>query len=284
MLLPLALAALVACPVPDARADGPLAERLERLEKLQRSIDERIDERRAINAAAERTGKDVDEAAELREQAAALGTRIDELKARFDGIATGVEPDEAAGEGEGADADWRDDVALIAEPVLDALKDLTEKPRQLNEIAATVTALGRDIERSDRALAALAPTVDAVRDAGVRAALERATERWTKRREEAVVALDAARARAAALRGKRSLGAGMLASLREFATGRGLTLVLALGAALAVRRLMRVLPPLMRRCLPGKLDPSNRTRYRLVEYSVGALTGVFTLLAVFAVF
>ena len=266
------------------RAPTDLEQRLERLEKLQRSIDERIDERRAIDAAAERAGKDVDEVAELREQAAALGTRIDELRATFDGIATGVEPDKAAQDGEGAEADSRDDMALIAEPVLDALKDLTAKPRQLNEVAANVAGLGRDIDRSDRALAALAPTVAAVRDAGVKASLERATKRWTKRREEAVVALEAARARAAALRGERSLGAGALASLKDFATGRGLTLLLALGAALVVRRVMRALPPVVRRCLPGRNDPSNRTRYRLVEYSVGALSGLFVLLAVFTVF
>ena len=283
-MLLVALAALAVSAVPDARADGPLDQRLERLEKLQRSIDDRIDERRAINAAAERGDKDVDEVAELREQAAALGTRIDELRVTFDGIATGVQPDKAAQEGDGAEADWRDDMALIAEPVLDALKDLTAKPRQLNEVAANAAALERGIERSDRALAALAPTVEAVRDAGVRESLERATKRWTKRREEAVVALEAARARTAALRGERSLGAGALASLTDFAAGRGLTLALALGVALAVRRVMRALPPLARRCLPGKLDPSDRTRYRLVEYTVGALTGLFMLLAVFAVF
>ena len=279
----LALATL-AVPVPDARADGTLPERLERLEKLQRSIDERIEERRAVNAAAERVGKDVDEAAELREQAAAIGARIDELKARFDGIATGVEPDKDAAEEDGAEADWRDDVAMIAEPVLDALKDLTERPRQLNEIAATVGRLERDIDRADRALEGLAPTVSAVRSARVGESLERATRRWTKRREEAVVALEAARARAAALRGERSLGTGAVTWLKEFATGRGLTLALAVVAALAVRRLMRLLPPLVRRCLPGRLEPSSRTRYRLVEYSVGALTGLGMLLAVFAVF
>ena len=283
-LLLWALAALALFAVPDARADATLGQRLERLEKLQRSIDERVEERRAVNAAAELPGKDVDEAAELREQAAAIGAKIDELKATFSGIATGVEPDKAAEEGDGADADWRDDMALIAEPVLDALKDLTARPRQLNELAATVASLERDIRRSKRALIALAPTLEAVRDAGVRESLERATKRWTKRREEAVVALEAARARAAALRGERSLGAGALAALKDFATGRGLTVALALGAALAVRRIMRSLPPLARRCLPGKLDPSNRTRYRLVEYSVGALTGLFMLLAVFAVF
>ncbi len=118
----------------------------------------------------------------------------------------------------------------------------------------------------------------------MRDSLERATVRWTKRREEAIVALDAARTRAAALRGERSFGAGALAALTDFAGGRGLTLLLAVGAALVVRRIMRALPALARRCLPGKQDPSNRTRYRLVEYSVGALTGLCMLLAVFTVF
>ena len=280
----LALVALSLVPLPDARADGSLDQRLERLEKLQRSIDDRIDERRTLNAAAERGDRDVDEVAELREQAAALGTRIDELKVTFDGIATGVEPEKVVQDGEGTEGDWRDDMALIAEPVLDALKELTAKPRQLNEIAAHVGGLERRIERSDRALTALAPTLDAVRDVGVKASLERATKRWTKRREEAVVALDAARARAAKLRGERAFGVGALASIGDFATGRGLTIALALGAALLVRRIMRALPPLARRCLPGRLDPSDRTRYRLVEYSVGALSGLFMLLAVFAVF
>lgn len=279
----LALAALAAFPVPDARADG-LDERLGRLEKLQRSIDERIDERRAINVSAERGNKDVDEVTELREQATAIGTRIDGLRATFDGIATGVGPDEVVAGRDEAEPDWRDDVALIAQPVLDALKDLTEKPRRLNEIATAVTELGRDIERSDQALVALAPTLEAARDEGVRKSLEGATKRWTKRQEEATVALEVARARAAALRGERSLGAGAFTSLVDFAGGRGLTIALALATALGVRKLMRLLPPLVRRCLPGKHDPSNRTRYRLVEYSVGALTGLAMLLSVFTVF
>ena len=280
----LALALSLTLAVAGARADGGPGARLERLEKIQRSIDERLAERRAINARAERGGADVDEVEELREQATALGAEIDGLRATFDGVATGVEPQEADGQAGGEPADWRTDVALIARPVLDALKDLTEKPRRLNELAATAVELGRDVERADRALAALAPTLEAARDAGVRESLERVAKRWTKRRDEAVIALDAARSRAAALRGERSFGAGALAALREFAAGRGLTIALAVAAALAVRRIMRTVPPLVRRFARGTLDPADRTRQRLVEYAAGALSGLFALLAAFAVF
>ena len=69
-----------------------------------------------------------------------------------------------------------------------------------------------------------------------------------------------------------------------FVQGRGLTIVLAVLAALGVWAGIRFLMKGYRAKLLDKSEPESRTRYRLAEYSVHALTFLLILVAVFVVF
>jgi len=70
----------------------------------------------------------------------------------------------------------------------------------------------------------------------------------------------------------------------QFATGRGLTLLLAVAAAAAVWFGTRFALSGYRRTLLDRSAPESRTRYRLAEYSLHAFTGLMMLVAVFVVF
>lgn len=75
-----------------------------------------------------------------------------------------------------------------------------------------------------------------------------------------------------------------LASLVDFAKGRGLTLLIAIAAAVGVWFGIRLLMRGYRSALFDKSEPESRTRYRLAEYSVHLLTLLIILIAIFVVF
>jgi len=107
---------------------------------------------------------------------------------------------------------------------------------------------------------------------------------WEGRKTDAQSAITIAKIQIAELEGNQTLAQSLLASVKSFITGRGLTLVLAVLAAIAVWHGVRFILRSYRAFLSGNTAPERRTRYRLAAYTVHALTFGLSILAVFAVF
>ena len=270
-------------------ADAPIQDAddarvmLERLAYIQGVVDNKLAERSALGERIEAANEQ--DKNDLRRQADELTAEIRELRATLETLATGgIDSSlfvEAPVEEEG---DWREDVALIAQPVIDSLKELTEKPRRIAELNETIAEHQREFETAERALAGLAPELALEPEGSLGRALASLERTWTKRRDDARDAIEIARFQIAELQGDKSLPQTIWEAIVGFVTGRGLTLLLAVLAALGVWAGVRFLMRGYRKNLVDKSEPESRTRYRLAEYSVHALTFLLILVAVFVVF
>ena len=262
--------------------DGRVA--LERLRYIQTVISGKVAERSAIGERIEAANEQ--DKADLRRQADELSRDIRELRTTLETLATGgidssLFVDDPAEADEG---DWREDVALIAQPIIDSLKELTEKPRRIAELNDAIAARQRELDTAARALEGLAPEMALEPEGELGEELGNLVRTWTKRRDDAADAIEIAHFQIAELEGDRSLPQTIWEAVVDFVRGRGLTIVLAALAAFSVWRGIGFLMKGYRAKLLDRSEPESRTRYRLAEYSVHALTFLLILVAVFIVF
>lgn len=256
---------------------------LTRLDYIQSVLSQKIVERsklgEAIKAANEQDQDD------LRVQADDLSEDIQQLRTTLETLAIGgVDSSLFAPVEETPDGNWREDIALIAQPVIDSLKDLTEKPRKLKELSDSIDLYQQELNAANQALENLTPLAEQAPEGDLAASLERLVNLWQGRRNDAQNGIEIARFQIADLEGDKNLSQTIMESLGDFVTGRGLTLVIAALAASIVFFGVRFLLRGYQSALSDKPAPESRTRYRLAAYSVQALTFVLILIAVFVVF
>jgi len=273
-------------PAEQASVDDPEAVRatLQRLAYIDGVIAQRVAERETLRERIAAAGEQ--EAAELSRQTKTLSRDITNLRRTLENLATGGVDASAFDEraDDPAAGDWRTDVALIAQPVIDSLKDITEKPRRIKELNDAITERRDELALADKALRGIAPELSLVEDAALERTLRRIADRWQKRADDATAAIDIANFQIAGLRGDTSLWRTIWEALLQFATGRGLTLLMAVAAAAGVWFGTRFALSGYRRTLLDKSAPESRTRFRLAEYSLHAFTVLMMLVAVFVVF
>jgi hypothetical protein len=222
---------------------------------------------------------------DLRRKAEELKADINQLRVTLENTAIGgldtslFVTNEAQEKG-----DWRKDMALIAEPVIDSLKELTEKPRKLAALNDTIIQHQEEIATAEKALASLIPTLDLKPTGELRSSIERINKQWQERLNDATSAVGIAQIQIAELQGKKALTETLFDAVVGFITGRGLTILLAVLAAAFVWLSIRFLLRGYRASLSDNTESVRKTRYRLAAYSVHALTFILILIAVFAVF
>lgn len=256
---------------------------LTRLNYIQEVLSQKIEERsrlgEAISAANEQDQND------LRTLADALSEDIQQLRSTLETLAIGgVDASLFTPQEDKPEGNWREDVALIAQPVIDSLKDLTEKPRKLKELNDSIDLYERELTTANAALKNLTPMAEQAPEGDLATSLERLVTLWQGRRNDAQNNIEIARFQIADLQGDKSLSQTLGESLGDFVTGRGLTLLIAALVASIVYFGVRFLLRGYRSSLTDTAAPESRTRYRLAAYSVQALTFVLILIAVFVVF
>lgn len=257
----------------------------ERLLKVQTVIDTKSAERKALNERL--AGADEADLADLQTEIDQLTQDIDKLRDTLERLATGGADASLFVEGaEVPESDWRQDIALIAKPVLDSLKELTEKPRRISELNEAISVYRKERAEAGDALKALeqAGTDLEPKDEALARSLKSLTATWQKRFNNAQNEIDVAQLQISSLQGDASLIDTLTQSVIAFVKGRGLTLLLAAAAAGCVWLVIRFMMSGYRRKLLDKSEPESRTRYRLAEYSVRAITFLVCLVAVFIVF
>ena len=223
--------------------------------------------------------------ADLRKQADDLTYDILQLRRTLENIAIGgVDPNLFVDTQPEKKTNWREDIALIANPVLDSIKDLTEKPRKLKALNDDIAVYQQDLDTATQALANLQPELALEPGGDLGVSLARMKRVWTSRRDDSKSAIDIARFQIADLQGNQPLPATVIKAIVDFLTGRGLTLLIALLAALSVWFGVRFMLRGYRATISNADAPERRTRYRLAAYSVHALTSLLILIAIFVVF
>ena len=256
---------------------------LKQLRYIQSVLDSKLLERRKLGdeiALANEQDK-----ADLRRNASILTTDIAQLRRTIETLATGGVDrklfERTAGKQE---TDWREDVSLIAQPVLDSLKEITEKPRKIKELNELIELKQEEISVSTNALNKLAEARIEDKSQTLFTTIQTLTNKWQKRKDDAQSNIEVARIQLNSLDGDQPISATIYDALVKFAKGRGLTIVMAIVAAWLVWFGVRILLKTYRHTLLDKRQPDSRTRYRVAKYSVQALTFTLVLIAVFIVF
>lgn len=256
---------------------------LERLEFIQAVLTTKLLQRSALGEKIELANEQDKE--DLRRKADGLTVEIDQLRTTLENIAIGgLDTSLFVNTDKQEKGDWRKDMALIAEPVIDSLKELTEKPRKLAALNDSILLHQEEINTAKKALANLQPTLELSTTGELGSSIERINKQWQGRLNDATSSVGIAQIQIAELQGKKALTESLFDAIVGFLTGRGLTIVLALLAAAAVWFSIRFLLRGYRASLSTNTESVRKTRYRLAAYSVHVLTFVLILIAVFAVF
>ncbi|MFK7992831.1 MAG: hypothetical protein AB8B87_01755 [Granulosicoccus sp.] len=258
---------------------------LERLQYIQNVLTQKLAERSSLGERIEQANEQ--DKADLRRQADDLSEDIRQLRSTLENIAIGgldislfVNEQDAVKD----ESNWQEDIAMIAQPVIDSLKDLTEKPRKLKALNDEIALHEQELDTATQALRNLQPELSLEPGGELGKSLARLERIWRSRRDDAENAIEIARFQISDLRGDKPIAQTIFAALIDFLKGRGLTLALALLTALIVWFGVRFLLRGYRATIASTDSPEQRTRYRLAAYSVHAMTFLLILIAIFVVF
>jgi len=276
-------ATLVSTELTDAEQSRLVTAKLNQLRYVQSVLDTKVTERRELgNRIAVANEQDKND---LRREASELTTDITQLRATLETIATGgVDRKLFESKTKEEKKDWREDVSLIAQPVLDSLKEITEKPRRIKELNELIELKNKEIEISADALNNLELTAVTDDAQALHGSLLNLTSKWQKRLSDAEAAIAVAQIQLKGLEGDQPLSETIYAALVKFAKGRGLTILMAIAAAWFVWFCVRLLLKTYQHTLLDKRQKNSRTRYRVAKYSIQATTFSLILIAIFIVF
>ena len=183
--------------------------------------------------------------------------------------------------------DWRVELEQVSRPLLSTLKELTAKPRQID-------SLRREAERLEDQLKVIQKAIDSIYNFKhqtlppmVADPLEQILIDWEQRRDDAQRALETTHLKLTILKTESTAwytSAGQ--AITEFLSGRGLTLLLAILASVAIWLLSKWLLGAYWRWLFRAEHDTGLTRAPLIYYSYRLATAIiiiFTILMVFYV-
>ncbi len=257
--------------------------RVEQLSYIQSVLDSKLDERRDLGNRI--TNANEQDKADLRREANALTSDIAQLRKTLETIATGgVDRKLFEDKTTETKKDWREDVSLIAQPVIDSLKELTEKPRRIKELNELIDLKNQEIQASSAAISQLEQSNRVQGSESLNTSLNTMVRKWQKRQNDAKDAIAVAKIQLKGLEGDQPITKTIYNALVKFAKGRGLTILMAIAAAWLVLVGVKLLMRTYRYTLVDHQHKESRTRYRVAKYSVQALTFSLVLIAVFIVF
>jgi hypothetical protein len=261
---------------PPQEVDTQLQQARQQLQEIQKSLQTR---RSQVEQLRRQLAQETDEVErrELEQRLEREESDHANLRRSFENIALGgvdmsVFVDPATPEEE---FNWQQELQLILKPLVQELKELTEKPRQMERMRSQLALLENQRRIAQRALNNLERLKDDNLDDATRQRLDNLHQSWVQRladieREREIVQLQ--------LNVLQDEGDTVLQQIRnsinEFFTGRGLNLALAIAAFFLTLFLMKGLYLLYHRLtwLSGMRAVSTTTGRRILEYGYQALT------------
>jgi small-conductance mechanosensitive channel len=263
------------------------ATEMERLTLLREQLQNNRTEMETLREELGKT-KNEERIAHIQQRLAELPKSIEALNRSFEQIALGGIDMSAFTEQTVEKFNWQDELIDITRPLFGSLKNLTEKPRKIEQLRQHIERSEQQLEVTRKAITSL----DALRDASppknVALKLGDLAENWQQRQKDLTAELNLAHYQIATLQGEAgSTWDAFTQSLLSFFKGRGLTLLIAAVALIAVGVISRLLMRLSNRSRPateGKTSRRYKTRQRVIGYIYRMLTVIAMIITLLTVF
>lgn len=251
----------------------------ESLQELLVTMKETEKERTALSEQLKRT-TDLADVQQIQEQLESLNQRLLDLQNSFEETVTGglslaalsEQPEEAA-------FDWKKEIEDIIRPLMDELKQLTERPRKMEQLKSEQIAQEDRLQLADTAIDKLETTLSQTTISSVKRALNELLNQWQEQRENAESRLQRINTQLQHLSTPGDgLGEELIIRLQKFASGRGLNLVLALCGFVLVYLALMGFGRLISRLPSRKREPGTRRVARAISLLLRTLTVILALL------
>ncbi len=182
--------------------------------------------------------------------------------------------------------DWQQELITIAKPMLDALKDLTEKSRKVDQLRTEITRLRGLLEQLEQAHGHLTALPLDTAPGKVKKSLKELTATWEQRTKETRDALEIANYQLDSLLDRRQSPMQAIGRvIGDFFRERAVTLSIAVLAMLLIGGLLRLVFYLILRMYRLRDPDRAKPRWiRLVNYGLWGATLLFVVLAAITVF
>ena len=257
---------------------------IERLAKIRASLFER--QRKLLELEQQLKGVSDEKSRQaLQSEIETLKESIAKLNASFEQVALGGLDLDLFLTQPKKEFDWKQELVEVTKPLFSSLNELTEKPRKIEELRTEIERYEDQLEVTNRALSAISVFDDQGLPDEVDQKLKKIATNWEQRRADTQNALELAEYQLASLRGEHvsTLNAVKI-TLHEFFVGRGTTLGIALGAAMVIWLVMRMILRLFQARIGHRLQVKKITRNRIGLYGYRLLTAVLITIAVMTVF
>jgi len=211
--------------------------------------------------------------------------RIAKLNAAFEQVGTGGVTAADLVDAPSEEINWRAELEMISLPILASLRDLTEKPRRIEELRAKIDTQEERLALVERAAASVEQIDASKLEPAAKQRLADIAQTWRARESELQTSLETARYQLALLTGDdTSWGDELRDAFAEFGRGRGLTLLIALAAGTLAWLVTWGIRTVYQRVLIRKRGRAKTTRLRIVEYAFRTGAALLVFFAVMAVF
>ncbi|MCW5599803.1 MAG: hypothetical protein KIT59_11950 [Nitrosomonas sp.] len=265
-------------PVTAQPDESPSSEEL--MQALLTAIKEIEKERVALNQQLKRT-PDPAAAQQIREQLEPLDQRLRDLQNSFEEMVTGGHSlSSLIDKTEDTPFNWQQELEQIVRPLLDELKQLTERPRLMERLKSEQAVQEHRLQLANEAITELEKTLEQTKAPLVRQSTQTLLEQWQDQKENAEGRLQRINTQLARLSASSDdIGEELTTKLQTFASGRGLNLLLAVAGFALVYLTLTGLGRLISRFPNRKREPGTRRMARAVAL---LLRGFTVILALFA--
>ena len=179
--------------------------------------------------------------------------------------------------------DWQSDLIEIIQPIFQSLKDLTEQPRAIERIRKTIEFYQQNLSEVENSILKIEEWSQAEVDQATRGQIQTIQEDWRKRKAEAQRNLELFQLQLRNLQIRQeSIWTSVWSAFGAFLTGRGLNLMLAVLATMAVwfgmRTFLRFMVP-----IEGVDEFQTRNQYSRVLFYTYRILMMMASTAVFLI-
>ena len=266
-----------------APTDPAQAQTIRRLLSIKQALEDKRERVRTLLEQLD-TADEIDQQ-KIHAQIAELRETIDTLTRSFENIAVNGASLRSLEDQPQQKLSWHDELMQVARPLLNSLKQATEKPRRIEELRREIDLYQQQYAVTRKAIAALALFERQQVPPAVAQGLSEIANSWQERSRDIERSLSLARDDLQALEAQEI---DVLATLmdigHEFFLGRGLTLLIALVTGIGLWFALRMLRRLVSARRKQRKDTEHAARMRLLLYGYHLLTIVLVALGVLSVF
>ncbi|ASJ70761.1 hypothetical protein [Granulosicoccus antarcticus] len=267
--------------VPEQSLDGKDLQAI-RLDELARLLQKKVDQK--VELEKTQTDKTEELPADKQTVLSNLNRDIGNLSAAFEMIALSNTDTALLNDPDAVKTDWRQDLLDILNPLIESLKSITKRPRQVAEARDTVYRSEAQLQITHQAVSELeaipADSLDANAASRIADLLSKWQDEQAQYEQHRLVAQTQLERLSA---DQETFFQGVWPATRLFLLGRGLTLAIAMAAAFLTWAVMRFLWWMYTIRFTTKDQRRNSTWFRLLAYSFYLVTTLITVFVILVV-